>query len=161
MRAALGESFYNVTVTPAEMWRGVGKVFQDARLEKGWTLTDVQEHGGPTYKTVKAIEAGKAGNVENLKKTAAALDLSVVDVLYSVLSAREKKLSPEAAFVVRRFEETTVEGRTALVATAVAVPTATVVPEAPIPPTPVDAETPSTLPRSRTVPRGATRRTEK
>lgn len=159
MRTALGEVFYNVSVTPAEMWRGVGKVFQDARLEKGWTLTDVQDHGGPTYKTVKAIEAGKAGNVENLKKTAEALNLSIVDVLYSVLSAREKKLSPEAAFVVRRFEETTVGGRTALVATAAAVETAA--PEAPIQPTPADVETLVTPGRSRAVPRAATRRSEK
>ncbi len=159
MRAALGESFYNVTVTPAEMWWEVGKVLQRARLDKEWTLTDVQDHGGPTYKTVKAIEAGKAGNVENLKKTAAALDLSIVDVLYSVLSAREKKLSPEAAFVVRRFEETTVGGRTALVATATALPTE--VPEGPIPPPPPDADTPATIGRSRAVLRGATRRSEK
>jgi hypothetical protein len=118
VRAAVGEVFYNVSVNPAEMWWEVGKVFQRARLDKGWTLMDVQMHGGPTGKTVKAIEAGKAGTVENLKKTAVALDLSIVDVLYSVLSKREKKLSPEAAFVVRRYEETTVAGRTALVATA-------------------------------------------
>jgi hypothetical protein len=143
------------------MWWEVGKVFQRARLDKGWTLMDVQTHGGPTGKTVKAIEAGKAGTVENLKKTAVALDLSIVDVLYSVLSKREKKLSPEAAFVVRRYEETTVAGRTALVATATAVPTAPPEEPPPVSPAPVDAETPPTPGRSRSVLRAATHRTEK
>jgi transcriptional regulator with XRE-family HTH domain len=140
------------------MWWEVGKVLQRARLDKHWTLRDVERHGGPTYKTVQAIEDGKAGNVQNLKKTADALGLNIVDVLYSVLSKREKPLSPEAAFVVRRFEETTVGGRTALVATAAAVPTET--PAAPMP-TPTDAETPVTPGRSRAVPRAATRRSEK
>jgi transcriptional regulator with XRE-family HTH domain len=137
-------------------------VLQRARLDKGWTLSDVEDNGGPTYKTVKAIEGGKAGTVENLKKTAEALDLSLVDVLYSVLSSREKKLSPEAAFVVRRYDETTVAGRTALVATATAVPTVPppVPEETTIAPVPA-AETPLTPGRSRSVPRAATRRTEK
>jgi hypothetical protein len=48
VRAAVGEVFYNVSVNPAEMWWEVGKVFQRARLDKGWTLMDVQMHGGPT-----------------------------------------------------------------------------------------------------------------
>jgi hypothetical protein len=122
VRASLGESFYNVSVTPGEMWRDVGKVLRDARLDKHLTPLDVERAGGPTYKTVQAIEDGRAGNVRNLEKCAAAPQLSIVDVLYAVLNSRERPLSPEAAQIVRTYAETTVAGRTALVALSNALP---------------------------------------
>lgn len=122
MRAALGESFYNVSVTPAELWRAVGKKLELARHERKWGPTDVERAGGPSYKTVQAIELGKVGNVKGLEKCARALGMDLVDILYSILETRVTPLSPEAAHVVRAFSETTVEGRTALVAMANALP---------------------------------------
>jgi hypothetical protein len=93
--------------------------------------------------------------VKNLEKYADILNISIVDVLHAVLTARTTPLSPEAAHLVRKFAETTVEGRTALIAMSNAVPT-------PGPaPTPADAATPSAPGRSRAVPRAATRRSEK
>lgn len=83
---------------------------------------DVERAGGPSYKTVQAIEAGDIGTVDSLDKCATALGLSLVDVLSSVLTAQLTPLSPEAAQVVRKFAETTVEGRHALVAIAKALP---------------------------------------
>lgn len=122
MRASLEEVFYNVNVTPAELWREVGKVLERARLDKRWRAIDVERHAGPSYKTVQAIEAGDAGTVESLDKSATALGLSIVDVLHSVLASRITPLSPEAAHVVRIFTGTTVAGRTAMLALANALP---------------------------------------
>ena len=118
LRAALEESFYNVAVTSDEMWRAVGRQLRDARLTRQWKPIDVERAGGPSYKTVQAIEQGEAGAIESLDKCARALDLSIVDILYSVLESRVRPLSPEAAQVVRKFSETTIEGRTALLAVA-------------------------------------------
>lgn len=156
MRASLGEVFYNVAVTPAEMWRNVGREFQRVRLDRQWKPIDVQRAGGPTYKTVQAIEAGRAGTVKNLEKYANALQLSLVDVLHGVVSSRLTPLSPEAAQIVRKFAETTVAGRTALVALTNALPPA----ETPVGPAlkPADAATLPKPARSRPAPRAATRR---
>ena len=103
MRAPLEESFYNVNVTPSEMWQAVGKVLERARLDRKWRPIQVERAGGPSYKTVQAIEAGDAGNVDMLEKYARALDLSIVDILDSVLTSRVTPLTPEAAHVVRKF----------------------------------------------------------
>ena len=119
------------------MWQDVGKVLQRARLDRQLKPIDVQRAGGPTYKTVQAIEAGRAGTTKNLEKYAIALQLSIVDVLHGVLASRVTPLSPEAAQVVRKFAETTVAGRTALLAMAIALESAPVAP-----PPPPDAATP-------------------
>jgi hypothetical protein len=111
-------------VNLAELLQGVGEHLQHARLHRKWKPIHVERAGGPSYKTVQAIEEGKAGNIESLDKSAAALDLSIVDVLYAVLSSRETPLSPEAALLVRKFTETTVAGRQALLAMANALPPA-------------------------------------
>lgn len=154
--AALGEVFYNVTVTSAEMWQAAGLVLQRARLDRKWKPIDVERAGGPTYKTVQAIEDGRVGNVKNLEKFAEALQISLVDVLHGVLASRVTPLSPEAAQVVRKFAETTVAGRTALLAMANALPHGEPTPRPA--PKPADAATPPKPGRSRSVPRGTTRR---
>lgn len=118
MRATLEESFYTVDVTSADMLLAVGLALQRARLARKWTLSQVEKHGGPSYKTVQTIEEGTAGNFESMDKCAHALDLEIVDVLDSVLRSRETPLTPEAAMIVRVFNETTVELRTAFVALA-------------------------------------------
>jgi hypothetical protein len=124
LRASLGESFYNVPVTPAEMWQQVGRQLERARLDRKWRPIDVERAGGPSYKTVQAIEAGDAGHVDSLEKCARALDLSIVDIVHAVLASTVTPLSPEAAHVVRKFTETTVAGRQALLAMANALPPA-------------------------------------
>jgi hypothetical protein len=155
VRASLGRIFYNVNVTPAELWRDVEKQFRQARLDKQWTPLDVQRAGGPTYKTVQAIEAGRAGNVKNLEKCADALEISFIAVLDAVLAARVTPISPEASYIVRKFVETTVAGRTALLAMANALPVET-------PPaaasTPTGAATPPAPGRSRPGLKAAARR---
>ena len=118
MRATLEETFYTVAVTSVEMLLAVGQVLRDERLKKKWTFSDVEKHGGPSYKTVQTIEDGTPGNFESLDTCARALGLEIVDVLDSVLTSRLTPLSPEAAMIVRVFNETSVEGRTAFVALA-------------------------------------------
>lgn len=157
MRASLGETFYNVGVTPAEMWQAVGQALERSRLDRQWNHSDVEHHGGPSSKTVKAIEAGDAGTVDSLEKCAHALGLSIVDILYFILASTTTPLSPEAAQLVRKFAETTVEGRTAMLAVAIAVPLAAETTG--IPPIPGGEAAPPTTRPPRPGPRAATRRT--
>jgi hypothetical protein len=125
LRATLEESFYNVTVTPSELWQKVGARLERARMDRRW-----KRAGGPSYKTVQAIDNGGTATVRGLEEYARALDLSIVDILHDVLTATATKLSPEAAHIVRKFNETTVAGRTALVAMANALPSEGVAPAA-------------------------------
>ena len=127
MRASLEEVFYTVSVTSGDLWKGVGKTLKLKRIDRDWRPIDVERAGGPSYKTVQAIEKGQAGNVESLDKYARALNLSIVDILYGVLASETTALSPEAAHVVRMFAQTTVEGRTAILAIVNALPPAAVV----------------------------------
>jgi len=122
LRATLGESFYNVSVTSSEMWLLVGRHLERARLDRKWRSIDIERAGGPSYKTVQAIDGGDAGTVDSLEKYARALDLSIVDILQAVLASTVTPLSPEAAQLVRKFNETTVAGRQALLAMALALP---------------------------------------
>jgi hypothetical protein len=96
----------------------VGLALQQERLKRKWTLSDVEDHDGPSYKTVQTIEEGTPGTFESLDKCAHALGLEIVDVLNAVLESRVKPLTPEAAMIVRVFNETTIDGRTAFVALA-------------------------------------------
>lgn len=124
MRPIEGEISYNAGVTPEELWRAVGEMLLVQRNRRNWNASDVERHGGPTYKTVQAIEKGRVGRVDNLARHAEALGLSLVDLLRAALSKTNKALSPEAEQVVRKFERTTVEGRQALLALAQALPDA-------------------------------------
>lgn len=155
MRAALGETFYNVSVTPDELWMEVGRQLLLARTAKGWLPIHVDRAGGPSYKTVQAIEKGKAGTIDSLDKYATILGLSIVDILYAILEKRGMPLSPEAALIVRRFTETTVAGRQAMVSVANALPV-----EAESSPSPSPAEAGPSTDRPRQPARpAATRRT--
>lgn len=155
MRAALGESFYNVSVTPSEMWLLVGRHLERARLDRKWRPIDIERAGGPSYKTVQAIDAGDAGSVTSLEKYARALDLSIVDILQAVLATTETPLSPEAARLVRKFNGTTVDGRQALLMMEHALPWAVET----MPPSPVAAGAPEKPHPPRPVPPEAKRRT--
>lgn len=122
MRAAVRESFYTVSVTAAELWQTVGKILERRRQDRRWRPIDIERVGGPSYKTVQAIEDGAVGNIESLDKHARALDLSLVDILHEVLVSTSTPLSPEAAHIVRRFALMTVASRAALLAIANALP---------------------------------------
>jgi hypothetical protein len=156
----LVETSYTVwAVTSAEMWRDVGEHLQRVRLARKWKPIDVERMGGPSYKTVQAIEDGEAGHTDSFDKCARALGLSLPDIINTVLSAREKPLSPEEALIVRKFNATTIAGRTALLSVANALPPArstsgTV-------PIPDGAAAPPADRPPRPAPRGAKRRTEK
>ena len=115
MPETVEESSYTVgAVTSRTCGRRSANELQRARLSRKWKPIDVERAGGPSYKTVQAIENGEAGNIESLDKCARALGFSIVDVLYAVLTSRETPLSPEAAHIVRKFNETTIAGRQAL-----------------------------------------------
>lgn len=131
MRATLEESFYNVNVTATELWQQVGRILAHARVDRQWSVTDVERAGGPSYKTVQTIERGAAGHVDSLDKCARALDLSIVDILQNVLAAQLTPLSPEAAQIVRKFTQTTVAGRQAMLSIALALPLEVDTPRAP------------------------------
>jgi hypothetical protein len=109
---------YTAGVTPAEMWRAVGKLLTDARDAKNWKWSDVAEHGGPSGHVVKDQERGHPKSVSGLERHAKALGLSIVDVFASVLIHTAPTISPEAASILRAFENADVEGRQALVMTA-------------------------------------------
>jgi hypothetical protein len=140
-----------------EMWRAVGEHLQRVRLARKWKPIDVERMGGPSYKTVQAIEDGEAGNVESLDRCARALGLSLVDILNTVLTARETPLSPEAASIVRKFNETTIAGRSALLSVANALPPARST--SGTAPRPAGAAAPAAGHRPRPGPPGAKRRT--
>jgi hypothetical protein len=154
----LEDTSYTVwAVTSAEMWRAVGEHLQRVRLARKWNPTDVERHGGPSYKTVQAIEDGEAGHTESFDKCARALGLSIVDILHAVVASRERPLSPEAALIVRKFNETTIAGRTALLSVANALPPAEST--SGIVPKPGAAAAPAAGHRPRPGPPGAKRRT--
>lgn len=124
LQGSKGDNSYNVGVTPDEMWRAVGELLLVRRTRKQWNPIDVERAGGPTYKTVQAIELGEVGRVDMLEKHAHALGLSIVDIMRTVLDQTRAPLTPETEQIVRKFEQTTVEGRQALLALTRALPDA-------------------------------------
>jgi len=138
------------------MLQAVGQQLQRDRLNRKLKPMDVERLGGPSYKTVQAIEDGEAGHIESLDRYARALQLSIVDIFDSVLASQKTPLSPEAAQMVRKFNETTVAGRTALLAMANALPPAA----APRGPRLAPPAGPRASGRSRPGPPGGKRRTE-
>ena len=122
MRAIPGGLSYNAGVTPEDLWRAVGESLLLHRNRRGWNASDVERHGGPSYKTVQKHERGDIANVEKLAMHTEALGLSLVDVLRAALDRTSVPLSPEAAQIVRKFESTTLQGRQALLTVAQLLP---------------------------------------
>lgn len=106
---------YNVGVNPDEMWKAVGRVLRDAREARKWNVSQASKRSGIDAKTIQTIEAGDAGNVEKLQLHAEAFGLSIVDVLSTVLEQTKEPLSPEAAMLLRQFEQLGVTNRRILV----------------------------------------------
>ena len=122
-------------------------------------MTDVEKHGGPSYKTVQTIEEGTPGAFESLDKCAHALGLEIVDVLDAVLTSRVQPLTPEAAMIVRVFNETNVEGRHAFVALANAAKLLQAAEATGPSPKPTEETTPPTPHPPRPAPKATRRRT--
>jgi hypothetical protein len=158
VRAELEESFYNVAVTPDELWRAVGESLLQTRHRRGWKPIDVERHAGPSYKTVQAIERGQVGTVQSLAQHAAALGVSIVDVIESVLTDARTPVTPEAAQIVRQFGEMTVAGRTALLAMATALLEGHAAGPGAAGPEPIGPPTPAAPGQSPRGPRGTARR---
>lgn len=150
--AVVGVYSYDSGVTDAQFWRAVGEQLLLTRKRRGWKhATDIERNGGPTNKTVDLVEAGKIGRISVLQEHVAALGLTVVDVFRAVLSVEKAIDSPEAAHIVTKYGTTTVEGRRALLALAVALPDEA--PElpatAPVAPAPTPTKKPSSPRRVR------------
>lgn len=122
---------YNARVTPDEFWEAVGELLAKARRKRNWKPIDVERHGGPNYKAVQDIDRGVVKKVEMLARYADALGLSLLDILRSALDRSAKSITPEAAQILRKFEQTTVEGRQALLSLAQALPDQVPEPERP------------------------------
>lgn len=117
--AFTGDLSYDSPVTGEELWRAVGRALRDHREDRRLNASDVHRAGGPTNKTVTAIDSGEIGNVESLTTYAEALGLSIADIIKSILA--EGAISPEAAALVRIYDEDLrddVRSRTALVLAA-------------------------------------------
>ena len=110
-------------MTPDDFWRAVGEQLLIARERRSLKPSHMQKLGGPHYDTVQDIERGEVGNVEQLERYAAALNLSLVDVFRTVLKTDARDLSPEEQHLLRTYATTTLAGRRALVATAEILPT--------------------------------------
>jgi hypothetical protein len=115
----VGFGFYNAGthMTAKELWDAVGQQLLLRRTRLG---LDPSKTGGPNYHTIAKIEAGEIGRVEKVEEYAAALGLSIVDVLRAVLY--QNNLTPETEQIVRKYRRTTVAGRQALLSMAQALP---------------------------------------
>lgn len=120
LRAPAGLFSYNAHMRSGDLWRAVGRKLREVR----------ERQPGPTFmahfadlaeidvNTAKAIERGDPRSITKLEDYAFALGLSIVDVFSTVLKAAERPPTPEAAALVRYFENLGVEDRRLLLASA-------------------------------------------
>lgn len=55
----------------------LGQVIKAARVERGWSQTDLAEHAGVSRPSVARIEGGEDVSTATLEKVAEALELSI------------------------------------------------------------------------------------
>ena len=103
--------------TPADIWRNIGTLLAARRKALGWSASDVQRNGGPTYKTVLSVERGRVSRLDLLDRHALALDLDLCDVLRDALGI-PAQFSGDACYVARSWAVAPPAGRTALKALA-------------------------------------------
>jgi transcriptional regulator with XRE-family HTH domain len=113
-----GETSYNVAVSPDELWRAVGRILQDRREGRDWTVNQTAELAGVDAKTVNSIEAGDVGQVNKVNALAGAFGLTIVDVISSALDRTKEPLSPEAKQLLRHFGRISVPARRAVLSVA-------------------------------------------
>lgn len=107
-------------MTSPELWRAVGRELRDVRERQGKKWNHIARETRPRLdaKTQQDIERGAPGTLDTLERYAQALGLSIVDVLSGVLKAAEQRPTPEAAAVLRCFEQLDVENRRLVLWTA-------------------------------------------
>ncbi|WP_396599718.1 helix-turn-helix domain-containing protein [Frigoribacterium sp. R86507] len=54
---------------------GLGKAIQTARVERGWSQTELSLHAGVSRPTISRVELGEEPSIKTLRKLANALDL--------------------------------------------------------------------------------------
>lgn len=62
---------------PPGQARGVGKAVQAARLERGWSQSELAEEAGVSRPTVSRIELGEEPSMRTARRLAAALGLTL------------------------------------------------------------------------------------
>ena len=120
LHTSVGLLSYNAAMTFAELWRAVGRELRDVRERQGKKWNHVAKDTTPRLdsKTQQDIERGEPGMLETVERYAQALGLSSVDVLSGVLKTAEQRPTPEAAAVLRCFEQLDVENRRLVLWTA-------------------------------------------
>lgn len=98
-----GAISYDERVTEAEFWQAVGKQLAEHRKRHKGTHRAIKANGGPSNKTVQAIEDGDVGQLAALRVYAKVLRVDLLDIFRSVLSVDENT-SPELQHVVRSFK---------------------------------------------------------
>lgn len=111
-------------MTDRELWELVGEQLLLRRSKLGLKPFDVDQAGGPNYKTVQAIDRGEIARVASVSEYAQVVGLSLVDILRSILQRESEPLTPEAAQLLEKFRKTTNGGRGALLAIARELPLA-------------------------------------
>ena len=70
-----------LTKAEASKLKKIGTRIRDVRTEKGLTLEDVENNGGPSWRLLIKVEKGKNHNISTLLKIADALGVSPADLL--------------------------------------------------------------------------------
>ena len=100
-----GANFYDPPVTDADLWLAVGRALQARREAIGYSSPKALQQArrdAQNERTMRSIEAGRPGNVTGLSDYCQILDLSLTDVIASVLPG--VNLSAGAMRVARAFD---------------------------------------------------------
>jgi transcriptional regulator with XRE-family HTH domain len=111
LRLSLGLLSYNTHVTEEDLRREVGRALREKRERDDLNVTQVAIKAGIDPKTIKAIERGDLRHFDKVAAHARALEMSIVDVLSAVLKSSEQRPTPEAATLLRCFEQLATEDR--------------------------------------------------
>jgi hypothetical protein len=110
------------TVTAAEFIQNVADQLAARRLDLEWSVSDVQRHGGPTYKTVQKIEAGHVAAPDVMEKHITALGLTLGEVYTAAFTppgrVQPSRFSQEALDIARVFDQASPKGKQAFRALA-------------------------------------------
>lgn len=73
-----------VTNDEKKYLKKVGARIRSLRLEKGWTLEEVEEHGWSNWTHLQKIESGKNITIVTLRKVALLFGVEPADILKSI-----------------------------------------------------------------------------
>jgi hypothetical protein len=104
------------------VWAALGARLAAERRRRGWTLEQVEAHGGPNYAVVRAHERGRIRTTRALERHVAAFDWSVPD-LFRRAAPEAEALTDDVLALVAAYRRATAEGRRALLLIAAQLPT--------------------------------------